>query len=254
MRNLLRAMLSMLLVACVATAVWSSEADELRAKAKAVQKEADQLAKEGRREEADKRYRAVKELLQTAEKHEQKPSKSADSKIDELHQHLKALAEKENALKESKNEEGLAELRKHRAAIEHQLAELKGHHGSKEGLKHGGKQPTKSKSFDGLEDAARRLKHIHIAIENLHAAGLDDVAKELAKRAEAMQHEIHQAHERASKEPAAPKKGKQAEPDAKYSEPERKHKPAAEPVDDLKHELQRLRAELNELREEIKKR
>lgn len=252
MRNFIRTLVPMLLVICVAAIAWSSEGDELRAKAKAMHREAEQLAKEGRREEAEKLGRAIKELLQAAEKHEQKSAKPDGGEIDELHQKLKALAEKENALRESKNEDGLAELRKHRTAIERELAELKEHHGRKTGAKQVEKQPTKSHA--GPEDAARRIKHIHVAIENLQAAGLHDIAKELAKQAEAMEREVQQAHERAAKEPPAPKKGKQAEPDAKHEEPARKQKIAAEPNEDLAHELKRLRAELNELREEVKNR
>lgn len=235
MRNFIRTFLSFVLLVCVTPVVWSSEADELRAKAKAVQKEAEQLAKDGHPEEAEKHFLAVKDLLQAAEKHEQKSSKSASNEIHELHQQLKALTQKEQALKESKNEDGLAELRKHRAGIERELAELEEHHGRKSGSKHVGKQPIKLP--EGLEDVARRVKHIHIAIENLHAAGLHDVAEELAKRAEAMKNEVHQAHERAVKEQPSPKKGKQAEP-----------------LDELRHEIQRLRDEMNELRQEIKKR
>ncbi len=252
MRNLLRTLVPILLVACVATIAWSSEADELRAKAKAMHREAEQLTKEGRREEAEKLGRQIKELLQAAEKHDQKSAKPAGGEIEELHHRLKALAEKENALKESKNEEGLAEVRKHRAAIERELAELKEHHGRKAGGKHVDKQP--AKSHEGVEDAARRIKHIHIAVDNLHAAGLHDIANELAKQAEAMEREVHQAHERASKEQPAPKKGKQSEPDAKHEEPVHKQKTAAASNDELAQELKRLRAELNELREEIKNR
>jgi len=242
----------MLLVTCVATSAWSSEADELRAKAKAMHREAEQLTKEGRRDEADKLGHAIKELLQAAEKLEQKSPKHAGSEIEELHHRLKTLAQKEEALKESKNEEGLAEVRKHRAAIERELAELKERHGRKAGGKHVDQQP--SKTTEEFEDAARRIKHIHIAAENLHAAGMHDLAKELTKQAEAMEREVHQARERATKEPHAPKKVKPSDPEDKYEEPIRKQKTAAASNDELAHELKRLRAELNELREEIKNR
>lgn len=252
MRNLLRTLVPMFLVACVATIAWSSEADELRAKAKAMHREAEQLTKEGRREEAEKLGRAIKELLQAADKHDQKSAKPAGGEIEELHHRLKALAEKENALKESKNEEGLAEVRKHRAAIERELAELKEHQGRKAGVKQVDKQATKT--HDLPDDAARRIKHIQIAVENLHAAGLHDIAKEVAKQAEATEREIRQAHERATKESPAPKKAKQPEPEAKHEEPARKQKPETASNDELAQELKRLRAELNELREEIKNR
>ena len=244
MRNFIRTFLSFSLLVCVTAVAWSSEADELRAKAKAVQKEAEQLAKDGHPDEADKHFRAVKELLQAAERHEQKSPKSANSnnEIEQLHQQLKALAQKEQALNESENDDGLAELHKHRAGIVRMLAELEEHHGRKPGQKQVGKH--QGKLPEGLDDAARRIRHIHIAIENLHAAGLHDVAEELAKRAEAMKHEVHQAHERATKELPSPKK----------ELPSPKKGKQADPVDELRHEIQRLRDELNELRQEVKKR
>ncbi len=199
MRNFIRTFLSFSLLVCVTAVAWSSEADELRAKAKAVQKEAEQLAKDGQSDEAEKHFRAVKELLQAAERHEQKSPKSA--------------------------------------------------------AKHVGKQPTKLP--EDIEDAARRIKHIHIAIENLHAAGLHDVAEELAKRAETMKHELHQAHERATKELPSPKKElpafKKEQPSPTKEQASPKKGKQADPVDELRHEIQRLRDELNELRQEVKK-
>ena len=247
MRNLVWTLASMILVVCVTTAAWSSEADELRAKAKAVQKEADQAAKAGRGEEAEKLSRQVKELLQAAQEHEPKSAK-ASNREDELHQQLKALPAKEQSVEKTK-EEGLAELQKHRAAMERELVELREHRERKADPKHAGKHPPVA-----VEETGLRIKHIRVAVENLNAAGLHDVAEELAKKADAMEREHHQAHERNAKQQPAPKKIQYNTVDRKHSEPERKHAPAAEPNEDLRNELKRLRAELNELREEIKKR
>ena len=122
MRQLTGLMVVVVLVFFVTAPVWSSEADDLRAKAKAVQREAETLAKEGRKEEAEKLGRVVKELLQTAEKQDGKSSTPAHSEVGHLQQRLKTLEEKGRALKESKNEKGLAELQKHRADVERELA------------------------------------------------------------------------------------------------------------------------------------
>lgn len=248
MRNLVWTLASMILVVCVTTAAWSSEADELRAKAKAVQKEADQAAKEGRGEEAEKLSRHVKELLQAAQQHEPKSAK-ASNREDELHQQLKGLAEKEQHAEKTKNKEAHVELQKHRAAIERELAELREHTERKNGPKHIGKHPP-----GAVEETGLRIKHIRVAVENLNAAGLHDIAEQLAHKADAMEREYHQAHEQSAKQQPSPKKTQYVDVDRKHSEPERKHAPAAAPNDDLRNELQRLRAELNELREEIKKR
>lgn len=272
MRHLTALAASVILATLITTSAWSSEADELRAKAKAVQHEAEILAKEGRQEEAEKLFRHVKELLANADKHEAKSPKSSDREIDELHQQLKAIAEKEEHAEKTKDKEALAVLRKHRANIERELAEHREHHGPKIGHKHVGKHPPEMP--EKLQEAARRLKHLHVAIENLHAAEMPDLAAQLAEKAEHMERELHQAHEQFAKErPSQEKradsyklpdflkegksvKSKHIEPPMKKPQPELKLKsaPVHAPIDELREDLQRLRAELNELREQLQKR
>ena len=253
MRQLTGLMVVVVLVFFVTAPVWSSEADDLRAKAKAVQREAETLAKEGRKEEAEKLGRVVKELLQTAEKQDGKSSTPAHSEVGHLQQRLKTLEEKGRALKESKNEKGLAELQKHRADVERELAE---HRERMAGTKQTGKRLPKAEEETGL-----RIKHIRVAVENLNAAGLHDAAEELAKKADSMERERPQAADKVAKESSTPEKRKHFDPDRKRPEldrkrPElnRKFAPGHPPVEELRGELQRLRAELNELREEVKKR
>ncbi len=247
MRTLVWTLASMVLMVCVAASAWSSEADELRAKAKAVQREAESLAKEGRKDEAEKLGRQVKELLQAAEKHEANSPKGSDREIDELHQQLKALTEKEQYAEKSKNKEALVELRKHRANIERTLAERREHHERKAGPKHTGKHPAQP-----VEETGLRIKHIRVAVENLNAAGLHDIAEELAHKADAMERE--RPHDKVVKEPSSSEKRKHFDPEQKHPEPKGKFAPDHTPVGELRDELQRLRAELNELREEFKKR
>ncbi|MBM3968379.1 MAG: hypothetical protein FJ302_00740 [Planctomycetes bacterium] len=260
MRNIVWTLASLALVVCVSATAWSSEADELRAKAKAVQHEAEVLVKKGRKEEAEKLFRHVKELLNAADKHEVKSSASSDREIDELHRQLKAIAEKEEHAEKTKDKQALAELRKHRANIERELAEHREHHEPKAGQKPIGKHSPEMP--EKLQAAARRLKHLHIAIENLHAAELPDLAAQLADKAEHIERELHQAHEQFAKERSSTEnekpallKSKQSEPPMKKPQPKLKPKsaPGRAPVEELREELQRLRAELNELRQQIKK-
>ncbi len=252
MRQFTGILASALLIICVSATAWSSEADELRAKAKAVQHEAEVLAKEGRKEEAEKLFRHAKELIIAASKHDEKAPKKGDSGIDELHQQLKAIAEKEEFAEKSKNKEALAELRKLREAIERELAEHREHHEKKIGPKHAKKVP--SESQDGLDDVLRRIKHIRIAAENLQAAGLHDLAEELAKRAEAMERELPQHHEVKAKTPGTPQKSVRIELPMKRIDLKINSDPNSSPINELREELQRLRGELKELREEIKNR
>lgn len=236
MQKLARTLIAVGLIVGAVAVVWSSEADELREKAKRIQQEAEQLAKNGHKEEAQNLGREAKKLLQEAERHDHKQSNPAQSEINELRMQLKGLGQKAGALKESGNEEGLAKLLEHKAALERELAELEERQGKKFTPKHV-KQPVKTP--EGVSDAARRLKHVHIAIENLHAAGMHDMAAELVKRAEEMEREIHRVREQALSEHAEFKKATHKQGD---------------PLDELRHELKRVRTELNELREEVKKR
>lgn len=257
----MRHLVGFLACAALATFVtgwtWASEADELRAKAKAVQREAEQLAKEGRKEEAEKHFREAKELLTAASKHDAKSSKSSDRDIDELHERLKAISEKEAHAKEAKNKEALAELQKHREAVERELAEHRKQVKHKPGSKPDGKHPPEP---EPMQEVGRRLKHLHAAIDNLNAAGMYDLAEELAKKAEHMQRELHQARERFEDEPPVEKRRlfelPMKKPEPRLKRPELKNKPTPDfpPMVELREELQRLRAEVNELREEIKKR
>lgn len=257
MRHLIGRLSSVVLIVFVVTSVWASEADELRAKAKAVQHEAEVLAKEGRQEEAEKLFRHVKDLLAAAEKHDDKSPKSSDREIDELHRQLKAIAEKEKHAEKSQNKEALAELRKHRANIERELAELHEHHERKVGPKHADKHSPEMP--EKLHAAARRLKHLHVAIENLHAAEMHDLAEQLAEKAEHMERELHQAHEQFAKERPSPEKGIPAIEKPSHVEPPLKRPPESKlksvpahaPIEELREELHRLRAELKELRQQI---
>lgn len=254
MKACVTAIAAILLFGLCSTSAWSSEADELREKAKAIQSEAEQLAKQGHQEEAGKLQREAKELLQAAQKHDAKESKPRARKgeiaahkgeIQELEQRLKGLAEKEQALKEEAgNKEGLADLQKHRTAIEQELKTLREH------LKHEPsadrpKAPGDAKTKHGppaeLEDAARRIKHLRVASDNLRAAGMHDLGEQLAKQAEALERDVHQAHEH----PEKPGPGHKSS-----NSPEHE----AAPLEELRRDVQQLRAELKELREELKKR
>jgi hypothetical protein len=210
------AVASILVFGLFTSTAWSSEADELRDKAKAVQRESAELAKQGKHEEADQLRREYKELLQAAQKHDMKESKAhvRTGEMHELEQRLKGLAEKERALKQAGNKEALTEVQKHRTAIEHELKTLRAH------LKHQPETPSAAKSPHGApaerEEAARRIK-------------------------QAGERELRQAHEHLAKQRSG-------------HEPLNSPEHHATPLDELRRDIQQLRAELKELREEFKKR
>ena len=243
MKMCVTAIASFLLFGFCMTSLWGGEADELREKAKAIQREAEQLAKQGHQEEADKLQREAKELLRAAQKHDAQSDVVKESKprarkgeMHELEQRLKGLAENEQVFKEAGNKEALADLQKHRTAIENELKALRAN------LKHQPETLSFAKPTHGvpaeLEDAARRIKHIRVASDNLRAAGMHDLGEQLAKQAAAMERDLHQAHEHQPKQQPRHETSKSPEQQAA-------------PLEELRRDVQQLRAELKELREEL---
>ena len=95
------------------------------------------------------------------------------------------------------------------------------------------KKPSKPQIDDRPhnEQAMQRIHHLHIAIQNLKAAGMHDLAKEAAQRAEAMENELREMHEqRALKE--AGRRGDE--------------------LHDLRQEVRQLHEALNEIRKALK--
>lgn len=95
------------------------------------------------------------------------------------------------------------------------------------------KKPSKPQIDDRPhnEQAMQRIHHLHIAIQNLKAAGMHDLAKEAAQRAEAMENELREMHEqRAMKE--AGRRGDE--------------------LHDLRQEVRQLHESLNEIRKALR--
>ena len=111
-------------------------------------------------------------------------------------------------------EERLADVRREAGGIERELHE-RSHDGHRE----------HDDSPDGI---ARRLEHMRVAVEHLHHAGLHDIAKHVAERAEATERELHEHHRHHDDDPI--------------------HE-IMKQLDEIRHEVGRLRDEVNELRE-----
>jgi beta-lactamase regulating signal transducer with metallopeptidase domain len=85
------------------------------------------------------------------------------------------------------------------------------------------------------DDVERRLEHLRIAVDNLHAAGLHDQAEELARAAERLVH---------------PDRG----PDDRRGGPERQHGPALEQAVDLLHDqMAEMRDQIRGLQEQLER-
>lgn len=194
---------------------WASESDEIREKAKAMQREAAELAEQGHKEEALNLKRKAMAMLEEAERLQHGRLDERHPEIMKLKQWLEKLREEEKLLSEKDGAgERLADVRREAEVIHDKLRHMLGE--SKH--EHGGPH----------EDIARRLEHMRIAVEHLNHAGLHDIAEHVAERAKAAERELHE-HRQGQGGDVMLQIMKQ--------------------LDEIRHEVGRLRDEVNELRE-----
>ena len=194
--------------------VWASESDELREKAEAMQREAEELAELGHRKEAmNLKHKAIA-ILEEAERHGEWRPERREAEFMELKRLLEKLRQEEKHLQEDAGaEERLADVRREARHVEMELRELSD-------------QPRQKHTAE-RDEIAERLEHMHIAMEHLNQAGLHDVAEHVAQQAEATERKLHE--QRQHQEGGAMRE-------------------VIEQLDDLRHEIGRLRDEVNELK------
>ncbi len=216
----------------IASATFGSEADELREKAKKAKEEAVELKKLGRREESEKLARKAKELLEAAEKPEIKRRKVSLVEMEKLHRHLNELIDRERRMKASgASEEDLAEIR-------NQIIRTQREIGGTLSLVGGIPAAPPIEMIAQLEEAGRKIKHLRIAAENLHAAGADDLAKQLMRQVDEMERAAREAKMRMME--GAELRGGQ----------EMGSIPSQ--IEELRREVGRLREEMKELGQHVK--
>ncbi len=220
-----------------ASVTFASEADELREKAQAMKRQAVELKEQGRVKAAEDLARKAAELAEAAERLDGKRPKVSGEEIEKLHGHLKDLLDKERRMKEARApERDLAEIRERIVKTERELDGLRGAFKRQvEGRKGPGPHP---EMMAKLEEVGRRIKHLRIAAENLHAAGAADLANQIMEKAEAMEREAREAKMRMTEE-ARHRGG-----------PEMGGIPAQ--IDELRREVARLREEMKELGQHVK--
>jgi len=247
MRMFLRTLSVLCAFGLVTALVASAEDKALRERAHELLQKAEQFAEKGRVQEAEKLHHEAEKLLKASGSAADERPDDVERQIDTLHQHLKALHEKQRQLEKSGgNEDALAEIREHREAVEQKLGKLQELHkrGDARNREPGADKHAKGNPHPELEEGGRRLKHMRVAIENLHAAGAHDLAEELTDRANAMERELREAREHLANEAHAHEHAKPEHPKADKKHP-------GDPVEDLRREVQQLRAELKELRQVI---
>ena len=238
-----KAILGLLLVSS-GGALFASDIDELRERAKAMQTKAALLAEQGNKEEAHEIEKESSKLLEMAERLEAKsngrPEKEVGFGIDKettnLKDRLQDLLNKERTMREEQAAESdLLKVRGEIADIERELHKIHSQHAEK-----GEHRPEFRAQIEKLERAGQRLHHLRVAAEHLKLAEEHDLAHKLMTKAEDIERDVHAAKLRLSAEMHA----------------DSKHHEAGDPdlVAKLKKENERLRAELQELKQNADKR
>ena len=181
----------------------ADEAEDLQRMAFLLQKEASELFEKGRAEEAHSLENESEGLLiKVRQLQSPKQEKSAASDGDrgkksaasepESQYWKKCLqvlhAAREQAEAGNATEQELDEIREQIRQTESKLAHLSESSHPRQKI-----PPQFRAQAEKLESAARRLQHVKVAAENLKAAEMHEMAYELMKQAEAMQHEMQAA-------------------------------------------------------------
>jgi hypothetical protein len=236
---MLRTISKGLVLALLAGAVTTSSAlaqNELRDKARAIQKEAAALAKRGETQAAKRLEREARERLGAADQRDsqaerQAPRPETERAVEQLEERLQDLLQKQKKLTEANTPEREL-VGREIARTEHELNAVRERLG-------GGRPPRPE--FEArarmIEEAARRLQHIHVAAENLKAAGIHDLAIKLTEQAEMMERELGEAKRQLAREMDRP--GGSDPRDAEILE--------------LSKQNERLQAEIRALRRSLEK-
>ena len=238
MRTISMAMILALLLGR-ATVLQASQADELRDKANKFQKAAAALAEIGRTEAVEQLKREAQAILGEAERQEsevksESPRPGIEREIGHLKKRLQDLRVTQKKQHEANaSEQDQAVVRKEISVTERELRALT------ERLAAGHQpRPEFEAQARKIEEAARRLRHIRVAAENLKAAGIHDVAIKLTEQAEKMERDIGAAKEQLARVMERPEG-----PDPRDGE-----------IRELRQKNERLQAEILELRQKLERR
>lgn len=227
-----RMALMALVIGCLGMVVQAGEpeAQANREKAELLERRAQKLKAEGDHDKAQAIMREAEELRAEA-RNLSRPGgdRSGDNpRRKELQrQHERALAEIKELRAAGKEEQAL-DLKRHIQELEEQLArfdpqERRQPRPDRERL---ARRPLDLEREGAAMDPQQRMRHIAVAIDNLHAAGMHEAADRLARQAQAVQQRDFGGR------PGLEGRGPQALPRAE--------------------ELQQLRAEIEELRQAVR--
>jgi methyl-accepting chemotaxis protein len=195
--------------------VWASESDGIREKARAMQREAAELAEQGHDDEAANLKRKAGAMLAEAERLQHHSPDRRKAEIMELKRLLEKLRQEEKQMREDPFDSGerLADVRREAERVEMELRKLTHQPHPEHAAPH--------------DEIAGRLEHMRIAVEHLNQAGLHDVAEHVAQRAAAAERELHEHQSHRGQDVM--------------------HKIMSQ-LDELRHEVGQLRNAVNELK------
>jgi hypothetical protein len=228
-------------------ALWASESDELRARARAMRKEAAVLAERGDKDKAERLEREAVQLIEAAERMEMKARERGDKAergdrpgndldVQRLKERLQDLLAKEKAMRKAQAPE------KELAAIKEQIAgteqKLKSVQSRQPGPGPGKIPPQFQAQAEKLASASRSIHHLRVAAENLKMAEAHDLARQLMDKSAAMERELEEAKKQLAAEIQKTQGADRG----------------SEAIRELKQENERLRAEIRDLRQKLEKR
>ena len=219
------------------SALMASESDELREKARHLEREAAELERLGRAEEAGELHRKAPELRERAEHEADEHERASEREIDKLTRHLDELLDKQRRMREADApRRDMEQINERIGDVERQLDRLHAEARERHHARH--HERPRLESPRDLEEIVRRIEHFRIAAQHLREAGAQDLANELLEKAEVHEREVREAHERMREE---------AEQRHHRREEERREEGARAEVGDLRREVDGLRKQLGEI-------
>jgi len=228
-------------------ALFASDIDDLRNKAKSMQTKAARLAEQGKLDQAQRVENESKKLMEMAERQEANLKEHDESErgfrdnreVSQLKDRLNDLRNKERVLREEQaSQSDFDKVHREMAAIERELHKVylraEKMHGQPQHFHPQHMHPQHRAQMEKLEKVGQRVHHLRIASQHAKQAEVHELAHQLMARAEDLERDMQAA-----------KKQLAAEMQAFAEQPEEGH---SEHVSKLKEENEQLRMEIRELR------